>query len=818
MSKDPYKYFRVEARELCAEIGKAVLALEKELPSPARVAHLLRLAHTLKGAARVVRQREIADHAHALEDALAPHRETGGPLSRSSIDEVLVLIDKIDGRVAALDAPPAAAEAPRTGPLPAEEPRMLRTDVAEVEDLLDGVSEVQSTLVRLHRGLAGFERVRQLAEKLGDALERGVSDGGDRRAEQAAGAAADLLHACRNLERGLEGATEQMDRQLREVRQGAERMRLVTAAALFTPLERAARDIAAAQGKRVTFEAVGGELRLDSHVLSVVQAALVQMVRNAVAHGIESEAERKLAGKPPAGRVRLEVIRRGRRVAFVCSDDGRGVDFEAVRRIAVAKGLVSGDQSRVGPDVLFERLLAGGISTSGTLSEMAGRGVGLDVVREAKERLGGAIAVRTEAGRGTAVELDVPLSVASLEAIHVAAAGQTYAIPLDAVRSTLRLTARDLAPSARGSTIVHDGRPIPFVPLARAVGDGGAARRQTAATSAVLVEGAGGLAAIGVDSLLFDRQHRAATSARAVRGLGRRGRRHDRWRRLAPSGARCGRPGRGGHPAGAGGGGRAGRAPAHPGHRRLADHAHARAEHPRVGRLPGASWRCRPRTGWSGARRERFALFLVDVEMPGMDGFSFIERTQSEPSLRDIPAILVTSRNAPEDLRRGRAGRRARLHGQERLRPGRAARPHPATGGVIDGASPRAGGGGLADDAIAPVRGPRPRARRSTWSARRRTGGRRSSSATRLRPDVVTMDMMLPVMTGLAATEYIMAHCPTPILVVSSSTNRGELFKHLRGAGRRRRRRAGEAARRRAGGRPGSATSCRRSSWSPASA
>ena len=653
MSKDPYKYFRVEARELVAEIGKAVLALEKELPSPARVAHLLRLGHTLKGAARVVRQREIADHAHALEDALAPHRETGGPLSRSSIDEVLVLIDKIEGRVSALDAPPpAGGEAPGTSRLPAEEPRMLRTDVAEVEELLDGVSEVQSTVVRLHRSLSGFERVRQLAERVGDALERGGAGGGDRRAEHAAGAVADLLHACRNLERGLGGATEQMDRQLREVRQGAERMRLVTASALFTPLERAARDVAAAQGKRVTFEAVGGELRLDSHVLSVAQAALVQMVRNAVAHGIESEAERKLAGKPPAGRVRLEVIRRGRRVAFLCSDDGRGVDFEAVRRIAVAKGLVSGDQSRVGPDVLFERLLAGGISTSGTLSEMAGRGVGLDVVREAKERLSGVIAVRTEAGRGTAVELEVPLSVASLEAIHVAAAGQTYAIPLDAVRSTRRLTARDVATSARGSTIVHDGRPVPFVPLARAVGDGGAARRQTAAISAVLVEGAGGLAAIGVDSLLSTGSivlrplPELCVVSAAVAGVMIDG---DGAPLLVLD----------------------------------ADGLVAAATQPvpdavavQAARLPilviddslttrmleqsileSAGYQVQlavsAEDGLERAHRERFALFLVDVEMPGMDGFSFIERTQSEPSLRDIPAILVTSRNAPEDLRRG---------------------------------------------------------------------------------------------------------------------------------------------------------------------
>ncbi len=653
MSNDPYKYFRVEARELVTEMGKAVLALEKETPSPARVAHFLRLAHTLKGAARVVKQREIADHAHTMEDVLQPHRDTGGPMSRADIDVVLGLIDKIDGRVSALDPSPAAAsESPRAGPMPVEEPRLLRTDVGEVEELLDGVSEVQASLARLHRGLSGFERLRQTAERLGDALERGASDGSDRRAEQAAAAVADLLHACRNLERGLGGAAEQMDRQLREVRQGADRMRLVTAAALFTPLERAARDVAAAQNKRVTFESAGGDLRLDTHVLSVVQAALVQVVRNAVAHGVESEPERRLAGKPPAGRVRLEVIRRGRRVAFVCSDDGRGVDFDAVRRVAQAKGMVPGDQGRVGPDVLLERLLAGGISTSGTLTEMAGRGIGLDVVREAKERLGGAISVRTEAGRGTAVELEVPLSVASLEAIHVAASGMTFAIPLDAVRSTQRVTARDLAPSARGSTIVYDGRPVPFLPLSRALGDRSAAPRQNAATSAVLVEGAGGLAAIGVDSLLSTGSivlrplPELCVASPAVAGAMIDG---DGTPRLVLD----------------------------------ADGLVAAATQPvpeivavQTARLPilviddslttrmleqsileSAGYQVQlavsAEDGLERVHRERFALILVDVEMPGMDGFSFIERMQSEPTLRDIPAILVTSRNAPEDLRRG---------------------------------------------------------------------------------------------------------------------------------------------------------------------
>ncbi|HYU16161.1 MAG TPA: Hpt domain-containing protein, partial [Candidatus Acidoferrum sp.] len=326
MTQDPYRYFRVEARELVSELGKGALALEKETPSPGRVAHLLRLAHTLKGAARVVKQAEIADRAHALEDALAPHRESGGPVPRSGVDAVLGLIDQIGSRVSALDRPAEAAAGAPARPQPDESFRTLRAEVLEMDELLDGITEAQTLLAQLGRSLKGLERVRRLADGLGDGQSRAPP--GD-----------DLVSACRNLDRALTRGVEQVDRQLREVRQSAERMRLCPASALFTPLERAARDGARAQGKRAAFAASGGELRLDAHVLGVMQAALVQVVRNAVAHGIETEAERLAAGKPAEGQVRVDVARRGRRVAFICRDDGRGVDFEAVRRIARDKGL-----------------------------------------------------------------------------------------------------------------------------------------------------------------------------------------------------------------------------------------------------------------------------------------------------------------------------------------------------------------------------------------------------------------------------------------------------------------------------------------------
>jgi signal transduction histidine kinase len=176
-----------------------------------------------------------------------------------------------------------------------------------------------------------------------------------------------------------------MDRELSQVRDAAERLRLVPAAVVFSSLERTARDTAQALGKRVVFEGKGHQVRLDAHVLAVLQGALVQLVRNSVAHGIESESARRAAGKSPAGRLRVEVSRRGKRVAFVCADDGRGVDVDAIRQAAQRKGLLAAETRELSPGKLLELLLEGGISTSGSITEVSGRGIGLDVVREAED-------------------------------------------------------------------------------------------------------------------------------------------------------------------------------------------------------------------------------------------------------------------------------------------------------------------------------------------------------------------------------------------------------------------------------------------------
>jgi two-component system, chemotaxis family, sensor kinase CheA len=660
MAPDPYRYFRLEARELLDQLAKCVLELEKA--GSGDVSRLLRLAHTLKGAARVVKQVEIADLAHAVEDALVPHRDGTVPLPRARIDELLAALDGMNDRLARLPAPDGAAPA-RAAAGPDEPLRSVRAEVGEVDALIEGLGEAGVELASLRRSLASATRAGELSALLVDQLASprfaAATAGPARRGSlsSAKALAGEINGLVASLQRNAANATERLDRELRQLRESAERLRLVPAATIFNSLERTARDVAHGLGKRVTFEAFGGEVRLDGHVLAAVQDALVQVVRNAVAHGIETERERQAAGKDAAGRVTLVVSRRRHRVTFACADDGRGVDLDAVRAIAAARG--DGDSGDGADEAeLMRLLLRGGITTSRAATEMSGRGVGLDVLRDVAERLGGDVAATTRTGAGTRIELSVPVSLASVEALVVEAGGELAAIPLDAVRRTRRIAPAELARSAAGIEVVHEERVIPYAPLARAAFGAGPDDVPAHAVTGVVVASGDAAVALGVDRL-------CGVETITLRPL----------------------------PA---------LAPAEP----IVSGVHLDAEgNPRVvldpERLAGVAWQPRAQgdasrerrpilviddslttrmleqsilesagyavevaasaeEGFDLARRNDYALYLVDVEMPGMDGFTFVERTRADPVLRQVPAILVTSREAPEDRRRGlEAGARA---------------------------------------------------------------------------------------------------------------------------------------------------------------
>jgi two-component system chemotaxis sensor kinase CheA len=647
VARDPYEYFRVEAREILDGLGRGVLQLEKGA-TPELVAGLLRLAHTLKGAARVVKQRTIGEQAHALEERLSLLREARSPVAREPIDQVLALLDAMAGSLAAIDAP-AAAPGVGEKPRPVEEaPRMVRADVGEGDALVDAVAEAGQQLRTMRGALGRLPRARQLAEQLGS---------GDGAASARRRAAADELQSLvARLERELTGALDQTEREMREVRDAVEKLRLAPASTLFVSLERTARDVAQSLGRQTSFEAKGGEVRIDAHVLAIVQGALVQLVRNAVAHGIEPAAERTQNGKSAIGRVEIEVLRHGNRVAFLCRDDGRGVDLEAVRRVAQRSGILPPGGSQADAGALLKLLLKGGLTTSAAVTELSGRGIGLDVAREAAAQLGGEVTVDTVAGRGTAFQLTVPLSLSSLDALVVEAGGVAAVIPFDAVRRTVRLTKADIARTAEGETVVHEGRVIPFVPLARYLGgaEGAAPSGKGGARSAVVVGGGAALAAVGVDRLI-------GTANVVLRPLPS----------LAPAdpivlGATIdaeGTPQLVLDPeALVAAASRADQTfvPAHEVRAATSvliidDSLTTRMLERSI--LESAGYQVELATsaeeGLEKARQRRYQLFLVDVEMPGMDGFTFVATTRADALLREVPAILVTSRNAPEDRQRG---------------------------------------------------------------------------------------------------------------------------------------------------------------------
>jgi two-component system chemotaxis sensor kinase CheA len=649
MAKDPYKYFIPEAHDLLSQLGQGVLDLERRSADAGIVRHLLRVAHTLKGAARVVKQKEVGDGAHAIEDLLTPFRESGSvPADR--IESLLRIVDDIGGQLAGLVS---AVNSPQ--PSPDEAPRAQHAP-AELDAVLDGLAECRTHLASVRTAAQTIGRVRDLSSAvLTHVMVRSSrSDVGTTAPELNAPATVhELQQVIARAERELSSSVDHLDRELRQVRQTAEQLRLVPAVTIFTALERTVRDAAQVARRSVRFEGAGGDVRVEGHVLAAVQRASVQLMRNAVAHGIEPESVRGAHGKPPAGRVAFHVSRRASQVVFRIEDDGQGMDLAAVRRSVAHRGLSEAETQRLGAEDLVRELLRGGLSTAAEVTAIAGRGIGLDIVRETVAKLKGTATVVTNAGIGTAFELIVPVSMASLEALIVTAGGATAAIPLDAVRQTLRFGVEEISRTSHADSIVFGARVIPFVPLSEILRLPSVSGRTDGRRSAIVVAGAKGLAAIGVErcvgaerivvrpmpelmavdavavnfyidaegnpQLVLDPDalieaaskenvHRTAYEARPPRPV------------LIVDDSLT---------------------------TRMLEQSILASAGYEVDTVTSAE------EALVSASQKPYALYLVDVEMPGMDGFTFIERLRADAALRDVPAILITSRASAEDRQRG---------------------------------------------------------------------------------------------------------------------------------------------------------------------
>jgi two-component system chemotaxis sensor kinase CheA len=660
--QDPLKYFRVEAREILEQLQSSLLELERSGSRSDGTQRLLRLAHTLKGAARVVKQPGIANLAHQLEELLVPLRVIERQLLAPEIEALLAVVDAIARQVGSLaPTPPEArtaspAPAPTSAPAPSEESlRALAAPLEHVETLMDGVAELGFQLGNLRRAVPNLALGHRLAEELGERLEpRRVNELGPGTLVALRALAAELEMRLGKLEREVSTSIERATRELGQVRDRVDQLRLVTAGSIFGTLERTTRDAAVSLGKQAIFEARGGDIRLDAEVLTAVQRALVQAVRNAVAHGIEPSADRARSGKPAEGHVTLDIQRRGKQICFSCRDDGRGVNLAEVRREAERLGKLPSAAQSSSQDEILALLLRGGISTTAQVTEVSGRGVGLDLIREALASVGGSVSLSTEPGAGTSLTLNVPVSLAALEGLIVEVGGELHALPLSSVVQAVRIGAAELNHTADASSLSFDGQIVPFMPLSWLVRSAQPSERERATWSAVIVRGAQGLLALGVDRLLGSESLVArglpdsvdvdATLAGVTLDADGNPRLLLDPDALVAAARRLPR-----------------RPAANVPRKRailvIDDSLTTRMLEQSI--LESAGYEVELATsgdeGLEQARARRYDLFLVDVEMPGMDGFTFIEQVRSDPRLSETPAVLVTSRASAEDLARGKA-------------------------------------------------------------------------------------------------------------------------------------------------------------------
>lgn len=646
MPQDLNRFFQVEAEDLLNKITAALEQGGPDLGAEEKLRELRRWVHTMKGAAQVVRREDVARAAHELESELgglsaAESREAaraGGLMRAEAIRALLTPGTQTAGQ--AEDAYGANAAQPA-------EIDTLRIALGDLDGLLQAVNESSITASGTRRSLRALAHARDLA-----GLIRAEATGGQagHRIEPLAD---ELEDALLEIRRDLEASSETILRGLDELRARAEELRLVRADAIVHGLEQAVRTAAAGSGKLIRFESAGEDLEFDAHLLIAARDALVQIVRNAVAHGIESPDERAACGKMPSGSIRVVFRHDGSRNLFEVSDDGRGINFGSLRREAIQRGWMTAEEAQAaGTKELTDLLLRPGVTTSSSADVLSGRGVGLDVVRRTVARLKGDLMVKALPGQGSTFVISVPASMNSIAALIVGAGTRQVGIPRDAVRRTAAVRTLERL----GDLYVLDGRPLPLVSLAKLMGseDGEPA-------VAAEIETFPQPFLLGLDALLGIRQIVLHTLPEfmetepfvlgaSVNAAGQvlpvvspllMGPRISEHLRASSDGKEA----------------KAKPLPILV----IDDSLTTRMLEQSIFEMEGYSVELArsAEEALAMAADRAYGLFLVDVEMPGMDGVAFVERTRQDPALRETPAILVTSRGSAEDRERGlKAGAR----------------------------------------------------------------------------------------------------------------------------------------------------------------
>jgi len=493
LNQDPQlvQDFLVEAREHISNVEARLLEIEQGATTAETLHSAFRSFHTIKGLAGFLEYNIMQEVSHEVESLLDLARNGKLALTPETVDVVLQAGDYLshwlnfiesslqDASAAQPGKPSHLIERVRrvaltkTGATAAEEKALplaeheepAGNDPASNEPQVNPSSESQPDLSagggsrRSEASLVKVEtaKLEYLVDMVGELV---IAQSMVRHNPQL-----DSLKSTR-----LQRDIAHLSRVTAEVQKTAMAMRMVPIGQLFRRMTRLVRDLARKSGKSAELELFGEDVELDRTIVEQLADPLVHMLRNSLDHGLESKAEREAAGKSPVGHVRLKASHEAGQIVVEIDDDGRGLDRQRILRKAVERGLVSPEAS-LSDNEVFHLIFEPGFSTADKVTDVSGRGVGMDVVRKHISKLRGRIDIVSRAGAGTTFFLKLPLTLAIIDGLVVVVGGERYIVPIFAVREMFRAQADQLfTVEGRGEMVMVREYLLPVIRLGRRLG------------------------------------------------------------------------------------------------------------------------------------------------------------------------------------------------------------------------------------------------------------------------------------------------------------------------------------------------------------
>jgi two-component system chemotaxis sensor kinase CheA len=471
MDMTQYKdLFISEVREHLHTMNDTIVALERDPGNRDKIDTLFRMAHSIKGMAASMGYEAMAELAHTMEDLMDKVRKKAFGFEAGIADLLLEAADRlaemvrgvaggdtsgqeITGLLRKLAGYTPASGEQREG----SEPGPQRDEAVPVRGITGAAESIgQKSSDRK----AGQQTVRVRTAVL-DSL---VNITGELVTSK--NRLANIARASGS--RSLDTAVSDLSRQVRELHDEILKLRLMPFGAAADRLPRTVRDVAKKSGKDVSLRISGREIELDRSILEEIADPLLHILRNAVDHGIETPAERLAAGKPPSGTIAIKARKEHDRVIISVADDGKGMDPGRIIAAAREKGLISEDEgTRLSPRQAFLLICLPGFSTAREVTGISGRGVGMDVVRSSLKSIGGNLSIDAEPGRGTSVNLSLPVTISIIQVLLVGCASMSVAIPVDKILRTIDIKREAITVNGRRTAFMLGDEHIPLLSLSR---------------------------------------------------------------------------------------------------------------------------------------------------------------------------------------------------------------------------------------------------------------------------------------------------------------------------------------------------------------